>query len=219
MVLPPWQPDPEHTSNLAVFGEGWIVFVFLGPIEGGGSMPSFRVRAPSGDRLATFFIAGDRDVFSDLRESQAYVCAEARPILPQVLEDRQFHVGVQGSTTAVVGIRMAPFGLVWRTGLPREARAPWTHADLACGIGGFTVAAGSLGASTVWACDISREAAQAYNVAHAHAATAPARCHPIELRSQWARPHLGRIPLPSLYHEDPSMPFAGLLAQNAPFGA
>ena len=71
MVLPPWPPDPEYTSNFAVFGEGWVVFVFPGPIEGGGSMPSFRARAPSGDRLATFFIAGDRDVFSDLREGQA----------------------------------------------------------------------------------------------------------------------------------------------------
>ena len=68
MVLPPWQPGPEYTSNFPVFGEGWVVFVFLGPIEGGGPMLSFRVGAPSGDKLATFFIAGDRDIFSDLRE-------------------------------------------------------------------------------------------------------------------------------------------------------
>ena len=93
MVLPPWQPDPEYTSNFAVFGEGCVVFVFLGHIEGGGSMPSFRAEAPRWDRLATF-VAGDRDVFSDLREGQAYVCAEAKPVLPQVLESRQFHVGV-----------------------------------------------------------------------------------------------------------------------------
>lgn len=52
------------------------------------------------------------------------------------------------------------------------------------------MAAQSLGASTVWACDVDREATQAYNAAHAHAAAAPARCHPIELRSQWAQ-HAG----------------------------
>ena len=82
---------------------------------------------------------------------------------------------------------MAPSGLVWKTGDPKDAQAPWTHADLACGIEGFTVAAQSLGASTVWACDIDREATQAYNAAYAHSAATPARCHPIELRSQWAQ--------------------------------
>ena len=61
------------------------------------------------------------------------------------------------------------------------------HADLACGIAGFTLAAQSLGASTVWACDVDREATQAYNAAHAHAFATPARCHPIELCSQWAQ--------------------------------
>ena len=88
MVLPPWQLDPEYTSNFAVFGEGWIAFILLGPIEVCGPLPSFRVKAPSGDKLATLFIAGDRHVFSDLREGQAYVCAEAKPILPQVMEGR-----------------------------------------------------------------------------------------------------------------------------------
>ena len=52
------------------------------------------------------------------------------------------------------------------------------------------MAPNSLGASTVWACDINKEATQAYNAAHAHAAAAPERCHPIELRSQWAQ-HAG----------------------------
>ena len=74
----------EYAPNSAVFGEGCVVFVFPGPIEGRGSMPSFRARATSGGRPATFFIAGDRDAFSDLREGQAYVCAEAKPFLPQV---------------------------------------------------------------------------------------------------------------------------------------
>ena len=99
-------------------------------------------------------------------------------------------MGRQGSNTAVVKIRMAPSGFVWRTGGPQDAQAHWAHADLACGIRGFTVAAQSLGASTVWACDIDQEATRAYNAAHAHALATPARCHPIEVRSQWAQ-HVG----------------------------
>ena len=87
-------------------------------------------------------------------------------------------------------VHMAPSGLVWKTWRPRGAERPWTRADLACGMGGFTIAAQSLGASATWACDINREATQAYNVAHAHARTSPAKCHPIGLRSQLAQ-HVG----------------------------
>lgn len=202
MVLPPWQPEPEYTSNFAVFGEGCVVFVFLGPVEGGGSMPSFRARAPSGDRLATFF-AGGRDVFSDLRKGQAYVCAEARPVLPQVLESRQFRVGVQGSTTAVVGVRMAPSGLVWRTGLPREARTPWTHADLACGIGGFH--SGGKFFRCVYRLGLRRQQGGHPGL---QCGTCP-RCYcpcevpphrsPIPMgATRGSRPHLGGLSLPSL---------------------
>ena len=57
MILPPWQPDPDYTSNFAVFGEGWVVaFVYLGPIVTCGPRLSFQVKAPRGSRLATFFI-------------------------------------------------------------------------------------------------------------------------------------------------------------------
>ena len=64
------------------------------------------------------------------------------------------------------------------------------HADLACGIGGFTVAAQSLGAATTWACDINRTAVHAYNAAHSHTHSCPAECHPIEQRARWSK-HVG----------------------------
>ena len=48
----------------------------------------------------------------------------------------------------------------------------------------------ALGASTRWACDINCTSVEAYNVAHSHARTSPAKCHPIELRTQWAK-HTG----------------------------
>ena len=143
-----------------------------------------------GGRPATSITAGESHLFWSLEEGQAYVRAEARPVLHHWEGAHEFHVSHPGSGAAVVKVHMAPSGLAWRTGDPRGAERPWTHADLACGIGGFTVAAQSLGASTTWACGINREATQAYNVAHAHARTSPGRCHPIELRSQWAH-HVG----------------------------
>ena len=65
-----------------------------------------------------------------------------------------------------------------------------SYADLACGIGGFSIAARALGATTTRACDINRTAVEAYNAAHSHALTRPAECHPIELRTRWGR-HVG----------------------------
>lgn len=47
MVLPPWQPDREYTSNFVVFGKNWIAFIFLGPIVACGPLLSFQVRAPA----------------------------------------------------------------------------------------------------------------------------------------------------------------------------
>ena len=82
---------------------------------------------------------------------------------------------------------MAPSGLAWTTSDPKRTKGPVTHADLACGIGGFTVAAQALGATTNWACDINRTAVDAYNAARSHALARPAECHPIELMTRWSR--------------------------------
>ena len=100
-----------------------------------------------------------------------------------------FYVGHPGSQAAVP-IRMAPSGLVWTTENPSREKTPWAHADLACGIGGFTVAAQTLGATTTWACDINRTAVDAYNAAHGHVHACPAECHPIEQRARWSK-HVG----------------------------
>ena len=108
-VLPPWQPDPEYLSNFAMFGKGWIAFVFLGPIDVCGPLLSFRVKAPSGDKLATLFIAGDCHIFSDLREGQAYVCAEAKPILPS---DERPTIP-RGAPGLYHGRGWHPYGPVW----------------------------------------------------------------------------------------------------------
>ena len=133
---------------------------------------------------------GEGYMFKDIVTGQAYTCAEARPILLHWDGAHEFQVGHPGSQPAVVRIHMAPSGLAWTTGEPKGTNEPWTHADLACGIGGFTVAAQALGTATTWACDINRTVVEAYNAAHSHALTCPAECHPIELRTRWAR-HVG----------------------------
>ena len=136
MVLPPRQPDPDYVHLQFHRVRGRLDrFRYPRAHRGlrGPCSPS-RLGLPSGGRLATLFIVGNRHIFSGFQEGQAYVCAGARPILPQRIEGREFHVGHQGSTTAVVRIRMAQSGLVWRTGEPKDAQAPWTHADLACGV-------------------------------------------------------------------------------------
>ena len=189
--LAPWDPDPDHTSRFAIFGEGWVVFVLKGLHgQGGGPPPSFRAVAPLGGRAATFHIMGEGHLFNGLVVGQAYACAEAKPVLPHWEGAHEFQVGHPGSRPAVVEIRMAPSGLAWTTSDPKWTNGPWTHADLACGISGFTVTTQALGATTTWARDIKRTAVEAYNAAHSHALTRPAECHPIELRTRWGR-HVG----------------------------
>ena len=183
--LGPWDPDPDHTSRFAIFGEGWVAFVFKGLHGHGGGPPlSFCAAAPLGGRAATLRVMGEGHLFNGLVVGQAYVCAEARPVLPRWEEAHEFQVGHPRSQAAVVQIRMAPSGIAWTTGDPERTNGPWTHADLACGISGFTVAARALGATTTWACDINRRAVEANNAAHSHALTRPAECHPIEFRTR-----------------------------------
>ena len=187
----PLDPCPAFNSLFATFGEGWVAFVFQGLHDRGGSPTlSFKAVAPLGGRAATFRVLGEDHLFSSLLAGQAYVCAEARPVFPHWEGAHEFHVGHPGSRTAAVGVRMAPSGLAWTTGDPKREGGPWTHADLACGIGGFTVAAQALGATTTWACDVNRTAVEAYNAAHGRGHTHPAECHPIELRARWSR-HVG----------------------------
>ena len=119
--LDPWDPDPAFTSLFATFGEGWVVFVFQGLHDRGGSPTlSFKAVAPLGGRVATFRVLGGDNLFSGLLAGQAYFCAEARPVLPHWEGAHEFHVGHPGSRTAVVRVRMAPSGLAWTTGDPKR---------------------------------------------------------------------------------------------------
>ena len=48
ITLPPWRPDSDHTTYFAVFGTGWVVFVFVGSIVSCGTLHSFQAGAPRG---------------------------------------------------------------------------------------------------------------------------------------------------------------------------
>ena len=113
--LGPWEPDPAFTSQFATFGEGWVVIVFLGLHDRDGSPTlSFRAAAPLGGRVATFRVLAQGQFFCGLATGRAYVCAEARPVLPHCEGAHEFHVGHPGSQTAVINIRLAPSDLTGR---------------------------------------------------------------------------------------------------------
>ena len=179
----PWDPDPAFTSQFATCGEGWVVFF------GGDARPRrefnpfLQGRGPLG---------WQRDDFPRLRGEQLFLrlnCGAGLRLCRG--KTGPAPLGGPGSQTALVGVRMAPSGLAWTTGDPKREGDPWTHADLACGIGGFTVAAHAVGATTTWACDVNRTAVNAYNAAHGRGHARPAECHPIELRTRWSK-HVGR---------------------------
>ena len=151
-ILLPRDFDAEHTSRFAVFGEGCVVFVFEGPlVQIQAKFYAFRAKVPLGGRFA-ILTSREAQLFRGLVRGGAYVCAGARLVQPHWEGAREFLVGHPGSSTAVVRVGMAPWGIAWKMGHPRSEGEPRTHADLACGIGDFTVAAQSLGVSTTWAC-------------------------------------------------------------------
>ena len=67
----------------------------------------------------------------------------------------------------------------------------WTYADLACGIGGFTVAAHVAGGHRRWACDTDPGVVRAFNAAHGGDGGALAVREPIGARERW--PHLAGV--------------------------
>ena len=145
LSLAPWDPDPKHTSRFAIFGEGWVVFIFKGPIKAvGPNHFAFLANAPLGEKVATSHVVGESHLYQPMAKGSAYICAEARPIQPQREGTHEFQIGHPGSRSATVQVQVAPSGLAWKTGSPGGRCMPWTHADLACGIGGFTVAAQEL---------------------------------------------------------------------------
>ena len=81
---------------------------------------------------------------------------------------------------------LLPNGAGWTTRAPGTGGRGWTYADLACGIGGFTVAAHAAGGTRVWACDSDPGVVAAFNVAHpALGGNAPAVTAPLEERRGW----------------------------------
>jgi len=75
--------------------------------------------------------------------------------------------------------------MTWTTSRDGAQGAPWTHADLACGIGGFSVAASRLGGTIIWACDIDPTAAWACSRVAQAGQGAMAQAVAIEDKAHW----------------------------------
>ena len=119
--LGPWEPDPAFTSRFATFGEGWVVFVYLGVHDRDGSPSlSFRAGAPLGGKVATFHVLGapiQRPNYGEglrLRRSQARHAQLGRgPRVPR--RPPRFSSGCRKYT-------YGPFGVSLDDGGPKAAR-------------------------------------------------------------------------------------------------
>ena len=127
---------------------------------------------------------------ADLAHGADYLFAGVVPQLPARPGIFEFFFGGPESGPAVIPINMAQGRMAWTTGPRPQRGGPWTHADLACGIGGFSVAADRLGGKTVWACDMDPTVAWAFTRAFGSAHGVTAQAAPIEDRARWGQ-HAG----------------------------
>ena len=98
VTLPPWTPDSDHTANFAIFGEGWVVFVFVGPIVNCGTM---YVRTLS--RLGPPWEAGQRPSSSRVRATSSGALKRVRPTCAQK-RCRSYQIG-RGPTSSMSATR------------------------------------------------------------------------------------------------------------------
>ena len=80
--------------------------------------------------------------------------------------ETRFVLGAEGTGPGFFRIWHDPAAGGWTTRPPVVEAGGWTHVDLACSLGGFTVAAGILAGRKQWACDIDPTVARAHNDAH-----------------------------------------------------
>ena len=112
------------------------------------------MRAPKGPNVAVLLTVGSHDLCAGLAHGADYLFAGVVPLLPARPGIFDSFFGTPGSRPTVIRVYMAQGRTAWTTGEQPGKKYPWTHADLACGIGGFSVAAARLGGRTVWACDV-----------------------------------------------------------------
>ena len=161
-------PGPPAIRVLPPGGYGWRSMGNLEPGVGGWllvSKPQWReddsvltVEPAQGGARVTFSVRGSKHLYRHLDPEGTFLLAGGKGPIRTWEGGQIFAVGFVSTGPAVIPIRRIEGPRAWATGGPEE-RDGWTYADLACGVGGFAVAAHALGGRRVWACDTDATAA------------------------------------------------------------
>ena len=147
---------------------------------------SFTAAPLGGGPREKFSVRGSRHLYQNLSSDGRYLVSGAGASCVTWAGDRVRGIGIISTGPAVIRVRWAEDSSGWTTE-PGTTAEGWTYADLACGVGGFTVAAHQLGGRRIWACDSDYRAVAAFNAAHAGDGGVEARHAAVEDRHTWGR--------------------------------
>ena len=126
------------------------------------------MRCPRSHKVAEIHCARRPEWGRELEIGATYIWVGVRVVFGR---DGRRHASIDGTATGPAAMGAFParravggHGWIGMRDIPNEGN--WTHADLACGMGGFTWGARALGGRLVAACDIEPAAVQAFNAAH-----------------------------------------------------
>ena len=183
---PPLGPGRVDWSRYDAFAPGYAGWIFLTHPVWDDGRRSFHASPSGGGPRRKFTVAANWGLFDGLDPEGSYLAHGVRAHGGPGPAGG-FLIGATESEPGIVRVWCLEGGGGWVTRKPGsgEGGEAWAHADLACGIGGFTVAAGAIRGTRQWACDLDPEVAGAFNAAHGQDGGALAAASPLEDRRRW----------------------------------
>ena len=180
-----WQPgavDDRVFSHYMHFANGWV----LATVQWRSvDLSTVGLKPPKGDALALVDLSSNFSVERPIRPGITYAIFGLSRAPASATELFVFSRS-EGVKAVLIEVCLDEAAGGWVTPPNRPRRqGTWTYADLACGIGGFSVAAHALDGARVYACDTSPVAVEAFNAAHSGNGQARARVAPIQERATW----------------------------------
>ena len=180
-----WQPgviDDRVLSHYLRFANGWV----LATVQWRSTnLSTVGLKPPKGETLALVDLSTDISVERPIRPGITYAIFGLSKA-PGSTADLFVFSRRGGVKAVLVEVRLEEHAGKWVTPPNRpRGQGAWTYADLACGIGGFSVAAHALGGTRIYACDTSQVAVEAFNAAHLGNGQARARVAPLQERATW----------------------------------
>ena len=180
----PSKPGEVDWAQYDGFAPGYAGWVLLANPAWDEGRRSFHASPTGGGPSRRFTVAANWKLFENLDPAGHYLAHGVRAIGgPE--SGGGFLIGATASEPGLVRIWRQPGGGGWSSREPGDGEGDWTHADLACGIGGFTVAAAVLSGARRWACDLDPNVARAFNAAHGSDGGGKAAAGPLEDRLRW----------------------------------